>query len=156
MPEAKRILIYAYGNPGRQDDGLGNALVAALEPWLQEKGVNHVEVDSNFQLNIEDAENIRHREVVVFVDASVEDIGAYHFGRVEPSAGRSEFTFHAASPAYILALCKKLYDRHPATYLLQIRGYEWDFREGLSPRAAENLQEALDFLRRKIETGDWN
>jgi hydrogenase maturation protease len=156
LPETKSILIYAYGNPGRRDDGLGNALAAALEPWLAGAGMDHVEVDSNFQLNIEDAENIRDREVVVFVDASIEDIGPYHFGRVEPSEGRPEFTLHAASPAYILALCIKLYDRHPSTYLLRIRGYEWDFREGLSPGAAGNLQAALDFLRRKIETGDWN
>lgn len=155
MPETKSILIYAYGNPGRQDDGLGNALVAALEHWLTAAGMDHVEVDSNFQLNIEDAENIHNREVVVFVDASVENIGAYHLGRVEPSGGRSEFTFHTASPAYILALCKKLYDIEPATYLLQIRGYEWEFREGLSPGAAENLEAALEFLKGKISRGDW-
>ena len=28
------ILIYGYGNPGRQDDGLGPTLVDALETWL--------------------------------------------------------------------------------------------------------------------------
>ena len=117
--------------------------------------MDQVEVDSNFQLNIEDADAIKDRDVVVFVDASVEDIGQYHFGPVEPSEGRSEFTLHAASPAYILALCIRLYKRHPETYLLQIRGYEWEFREELSTRAAENLDAALDFLKRKIKSGNW-
>ena len=149
MPK-KRILIYAYGNPGRQDDGLGNRLVDLLEPWLSENDIDHVELDSNFQLNIEDAENIKDKDVVVFIDASIEDIDQYHFGIVEPSEGRSEFTMHAASPAYILALCIKLYNKHPETYLLQIKGYEWEFQEGLSSRAARNLESAASFLKEKI------
>ena len=149
MPK-KRILIYAYGNPGRQDDGLGNRLVDLLEPWLSENDIDHVELDSNFQLNIEDAENIKDKDVVVFIDASIEDIDQYHFGIVEPSEGRSEFTMHAASPAYILALCIKLYNKHPETYLLQIKGYEWEFQEGLSSKAARNLESAASFLKEKI------
>lgn len=155
MPDKKRILIYAYGNPGRQDDGLGNCLVEKLIPWLSEKGITQVEVDSNFQLNIEDADRIREKDVVVFVDASVEDIPGYKFTPVEPSEGRSEFTLHAASPAYILALCIRLYNRHPETYLLQIRGYEWEFREGLSDEAERNLESALKYLKQKINTGNF-
>jgi hydrogenase maturation protease len=151
----KTILIYAYGNPGRQDDGLGNRLVDALTPWIAEKGYDHVELDSNFQLNIEDADNIREKDVVVFVDASIEDIDGFHLGTVEPSEGRSEFTMHAASPAYILALCIKLYNKHPETYLLQIRGYEWEFMEGLSEKAARNLDSALSFLKEKIKSGNF-
>ena len=121
-----------------------------LEPWLIEKGFEHVEVDSNFQLNIEDADNIREKDVVVFVDASIEDIEDYRLDVVEPSEGRSEFTMHAASPAFILALCIKLYNKHPETYLLQIRGYEWEFEEGLSGKAAKNLDFALICLKSKI------
>lgn len=152
MPTRKSILIYAYGNPGRQDDALGNRLVEEMEPWLKEKGFSHVELESNYQLNIEDADNIRDKDIVVFVDASIEDIEDFHFGMVEPSEGRSEFTLHAASPAYILALCIKLYNKHPETYLLQIRGYEWEFMEGLSDRAAGNLESAMDFLKSRIES----
>ncbi len=155
MPYGKSILIYAYGNPGRQDDSLGNRLVDELEPWITENGYGNVAVDSNFQLNIEDADNIREKDVVVFVDASVEDIDDFHFGTVEPSEGRSEFTMHAASPAYILALCIKLYNKHPETYLLQIRGYEWEFMEGLSDKAARNLESALSFLKEKIISGNF-
>ncbi|MFC2111967.1 hydrogenase maturation protease [Bacteroidota bacterium] len=156
LTENKRsILVYAYGNPGRQDDGLGNCLVDALKPWLDEQGFDHVAVDSNFQLNIEDADNIREKDVVVFVDASIEDIEDYQLDVVEPSEGRSEFTMHAASPAFILALCIKLYNKYPETYLLQIRGYEWEFEEGLSDKAAKNLNSALAFLKSKIQADDF-
>ena len=154
MPK-KNILIYAYGNPGRQDDGLGNCMVDLLEPWLSENGIDNVELDSNFQLNIEDADIIKDKDIVVFIDASIEDIDQYHLGIVEPSEGRSEFTMHAASPAYILALCIKLYNKHPETYLLQIKGYEWEFQEGLSAKAAENLESAIEFIKTKIEDGNF-
>lgn len=149
----RSILIYAYGNPGRQDDGLGNRLVDALESWLEEEEFDHVSLDSNFQLNIEDADNIRDKDIVVFVDASIEDIEDYRLDVVEPSEGRSEFTMHAASPAYILALCIKLYDKFPETYLLQIKGYEWEFMEGLSEEAEKNLNSALSFIKEKIKIG---
>ena len=69
MSPKKRILIYAFGNPGRQDDGLGNRLIEKLEPWLKEKGFDRVATESNYQLNIEDAYTLKDKEVVVFVDA---------------------------------------------------------------------------------------
>ncbi len=146
----KSILIFAYGNPGRQDDGLGNCLVEELQPWISSNGMDNVTLESNYQLNIEDADNIRDKDVVVFVDASIEDIDDYHFGIVETSEGRSEFTMHAASAAYILALCIKLYNKHPETYLLQIRGYEWEFKEVLSKGAQKNLEFALGYIKQKI------
>ena len=155
MPPVKRILIYAFGNPGRQDDGLGNRLVEELETWLGDRDLGNVELESNYQLNIEDADYIRDRDIVVFVDASIEDIEDFHLGRVEPSEGRSEFTMHAASPAYILALCIKLYQKHPETYLLQIRGYEWEFLEKLSSRAEKNLSLALTFIKERILKEDF-
>ena len=153
MNSGKNILVYAYGNPGRQDDGLGNCLVELLKPWLDENGLDNVKLDSNFQLNIEDADNIREKDIVVFVDASIEDIEDFRLDIVEPSEGRSEFSMHSASPAYILALCNKLYNRFPETYLLQIRGYEFEFMEGLSSRATENLERAVSFIKTGISSG---
>lgn len=147
MPDTKRILIYAYGNPGRQDDGLGNRLVENLEEWIHEDGIKNIELESNYQLNIEDADNISDKELVIFVDASVEDIDGIHFSPVEPSEARTEFTTHAASPAFVLALCHKIYNKYPETYLLQIRGYEWEFKEVLSDRAKRNLYKALRFIK---------
>jgi hydrogenase maturation protease len=147
---AERILIYAYGNPGRQDDGLGNRFVEELEKWIIKKNIPAVELESNYQLNIEDSITIAAKDTVIFVDASNEDIEDIHFSVVEPSEGRSEFTTHAASPSFILALCIQLYNKHPKTYLLQIRGYEWAFKEGLSEKAEKNLKKALEFMKEKL------
>lgn len=147
MDDLKRILIYAYGNPGRQDDGLGNRFIEELEKWISENNIRNVELDSNYQLNIEDAVKMSEKDMVIFVDASTEQIEDIHFSPVETSEGRAEFTTHAASPAFILALCNKLYNKHPETYLLQIRGYEWEFKEELSEKAEKNLEKAVEFMK---------
>ncbi len=146
MDIPERILIYAYGNPGRQDDGLGNRFVEELGKWIDDKNIQGIEIECNYQLNIEDSLKVADKDIVIFVDASNEDIEDIHFSVVEPSEGRSEFTTHSASPAFVLALCIRLYDKHPKTYLLQIRGYEWEFKEGLSAKAEKNLQKALEFV----------
>ena len=147
MDVPERILIYAYGNPGRQDDGLGNRFVEELEKWVRDNQISGIEFESNYQLNIEDAANISDKDIVIFADASEEEIEDIHFSVIEPSGGKSEFTTHAASPSFVLALCIQLYNKHPKTFLLQIRGYEWDFKEGLSERAEKNLEKALEFLK---------
>jgi len=147
LPEPKRILIYAYGNPGRQDDGLGNRFVEEMTEWISDDSITNIELESNYQLNIEDAYNISDKGLVIFVDASIEDIDGIHFSPVEPSENRTEFTTHSASPAFVLALCHKLYKKHPETYMLQIRGYEWEFKEVLSDRAKRNLNKATIFIK---------
>ncbi|MDD5507271.1 MAG: hydrogenase maturation protease [Bacteroidales bacterium] len=146
-----KILIYGYGNPGRQDDGLGNAFVEALEKWTGEENACGIELESDYQLNIEDAHTIADKDLVIFVDASVEeDIVDFKLTRVDPSAATIEFTMHAVSAAFILDLCRKLYHREPTTYLLHIRGYAWDFREGVTDEAKRNLEKAFFFIKDQL------
>ena len=73
-----RILIFGYGNPGRQDDGLGVAIAERIEGWARQVSQTNIEVDSNYQLNIEDASNISEHDIVYFVDASKEGKPLFH------------------------------------------------------------------------------
>jgi hydrogenase maturation protease len=141
-----QILIYGYGNPGREDDGLGIELVKRLEEWSIHIGISGLEFDSNYQLNIEDAEAIATKDLVVFVDASTEEIEDFILTEVN---GESEvsFTTHAASPGYIVKLCSDLFGKCPEVFLLHIKGYQWEFREGMSEKAEINLQKAFDFMK---------
>ena len=141
-----QILIYGYGNPGRQDDGLGVALVQQLESWAVERGAVNLAFENNYQLNIEDAEAISHQDLVIFADASEEDIEDFCLTEVD-GQGKLSFTTHAASPGYVVKLCRDLFDETPRVFLLHIKGYAWDFREGLSERAQENLENALAYMK---------
>jgi hydrogenase maturation protease len=141
-----QILIYGYGNPGREDDGLGIAMVKRLEDWSKESGLTGLAFDSNYQLNIEDAEIISDKDLVIFADASTEDIEDFLLTEV---TGESEvsFTTHAASPGYIVKLCEELFGKCPRVLLLHIKGYQWEFKEGLSEKAEYNLQKATEFIK---------
>jgi hydrogenase maturation protease len=141
-----RILVYGYGNPGRQDDGLGIALALKLESWAAENDLSEIRFDNNYQLNIEDAEAISTQDLVIFADASEEDISDFCLSVVD-GTGKMSFTTHAASPAYILKLCQELFQKEPAVLLLHIKGYEWKFKEGLSLRATENLESAFIYMK---------
>jgi hydrogenase maturation protease len=141
-----QILIYGYGNPGRQDDGLGIALTERLAVWVSENQITGVEFDNNYQLNIEDAATIAQKDLVIFADASEEDIEDFCLSQVDGSS-KVSFTTHAASPGYIVQLCKELFQKEPRVLLLHIKGYEWAFQEGLSERARENLGQALAYMQ---------
>ena len=137
----RKILIYGFGNPGRQDDGLGPAIIERLEY----ESIPGIATDCNYQLNIEDAYDVAENDVVVFVDASVNADEPFSFSRIEPSA-EITFTTHSMSPQSVLALCAELYDRKLDAYILGIRGYEWDFEVGLTSKAESNLNDAYRFL----------
>jgi hydrogenase maturation protease len=140
------ILIYGYGNPGRQDDGLGIVLTQKLEKWVSENKISGIDFDSNYQLNIEDAVAITQKDLVIFVDASEEDIEDFCLSKVDGSS-KVSFTTHAASPGYIVQLCRELFQKEPLVLLLHIKGYEWAFQEGLSEQAQENLDQALAYMK---------
>jgi len=144
------ILVYGYGNPGRQDDGLGISLVERLEEWTAQSGLEGVTFENNYQLNIEDAEAISDQDLVIFADASEEEIDGFCFSKVD-GKGKLSFTTHAASPGYIVKLCNELFQKEPCVFLLHIKGYEWEFKEGLSSRSEENLGKALDFIKNVLE-----
>ncbi len=147
----KKVLIYGYGNPGRRDDGLGVKMTEMIEQWAKAHELNQIEVDSNYQLNIEDAEKVAAYDLVIFVDASQEEeLTNFKLSNVEPNEEKVEFTMHAVSPAYIMHLTQKLFQKTPETKLLSIRGYRWEFEEGLSDSALLNLERAFIFLQCKL------
>jgi hydrogenase maturation protease len=144
-----RILVYGYGNPGRQDDGLGIALSETIEKWVRENSIPGVETDSNYQLNIEDAARISDFDLVVFADATREKIKQYACTNLKPSS-KVDFTMHSVSPAFILNLCREVYHKNPSARLLHIKGYKWEFMRDMTPEALQNLEEAAVFLKKEI------
>ncbi len=145
-----QTLFYGYGNPGRRDDGLGVAFVEALEEYVREKNIPDIDFDSNYQLNIEDADTISRYDRVFFCDATTEPIKDFCITEVSPSEARVEFTMHAVSPAFVLNLCRKIYDRSPDTYLIHLKGHDWEFREGPGEKGIKSLEKALTFFKNHL------
>ena len=146
--EIRSVFVLGYGNPGRQDDGLGPRAAEGVGSL----GLSFVTVDTAYQLNIEDAEVISGHDIVVFIDASVSAPEPFSFERVVP-ADSVTFTSHAVSPGSILRLCADHFGPPPEAWVMAIRGYSFEFEEGLTEAARENLEEAAAFLTEFLTHG---
>ncbi len=147
----KKVLILCYGNPGRLDDGLGAAFGQTFEK-VRPRGVD-IEID--YQLNVEDAMAISEYDSVVFVDASVNGQAPFFFSRVKPVPAVS-YTSHSVEPEHLLSLAEEMFGSKAAAYALGIRGYEFNaFGEELSTGAAHNLDLAVDFMKKTILEGNF-
>lgn len=152
MNKLTKVLVYGYGNPGREDDALGNEMVEMIDAWTKEHKILNIETDSNYQLNVEDAEKISAYDVVVFVDATQEAIHEFKFTHLEPSSEKVEFSMHAVSPEYVAHVCNDLFKKTPKVCMLAIKGFSWDFKEGLTDNAKLNLEQAFQYLTRRLES----
>lgn len=143
---SRPLLIYGYGNPGRQDDGIGVALVEQLEAWAKTENISGLAIDANYQLNAEDALSVAQARAVVYVDASQTGPAPFAFRPLTPQK-EIAFSTHAMSPESVLALAAELYDARPPAWILAIRGYEWESNAPPTEQALANLAAARGFLQ---------
>ena len=143
---SRPILVYGYGNPGRQDDGLGPVLVEHLEAWAKAEKISAMAFDSNYQLNAEDALAVAESRAVVFIDASKEGKPPFEFHPLKPQKEIS-FSTHAMAPESVLALAVELYDAKPPAWILTIRGFSWEPNEPPSAAALSHLSAAREYLQ---------
>jgi len=145
-----RVLVYGYGNPGRQDDGLGVRLTSMLEGNVSD----NVTLECNYQLNAEDALAVSDHDIVIFADAAINGEKPFTFTNMHP-AYEVSFTTHAMKPESVLALCREIYNKCPLAFVLAIRGYEWELVEALTEKAERNLHMAHDFLAYFLSGSDY-
>ena len=141
----KKYIIFGIGNYGRRDDGIGWAFLDSLDKNEFKKA----SFEYKYQLQIEDAELISNYDTVIFVDASKNDLmNGYNFYPCKAS-NKHSFSTHALLPETILYLSEHLYDHKPKAYILEIQGYEWELKNGVTKMASENLNKAIDFFNQK-------
>jgi hydrogenase maturation protease len=152
-----RVLVIGYGNPSRQDDGVGLAVVNGLRIRVGQAPLDEGddgfsdlgrELDTLFlqQLSPELAETLVDYEHVVLVDA--------HFGLYPELVHRTELdpqvdaaiVSHHFKPGTLLALARQLYGRAPTAELISVRGYAFDFTPELSPETARGVAEVINDL----------
>ncbi len=145
------ILIIAYGNSLRRDDGAGLILAERLE---QEWSAGQVEVElvSTHQLTPELALDVARAEVtaVVFVDTRVTppekiepEVQVYPLktGSLSPSLG------HHLHPAALLTYAHLLYGKQPPAWMVTVPGVDFGHGEGLSPVTQQALNSVSGLSR---------
>jgi Ni,Fe-hydrogenase maturation factor len=161
----KRILVFGYGNPDRQDDGVAWHVLVALAqrlgwqapatideeftpPSSATNGQTDTSADGNpdlrydLQLTPEFAEIIAGYQRVCFIDAHTGNIpDEINVVEVKGEFQRSPFTHHM-TPATCLAMAQSLYGGSPQAILVSVRGYEFGFVQSLSARTQELADQA--------------
>lgn len=141
------VLVLGYGNPGRQDDGLGCAAAEAIEGL----GLAGVRTSAKYQLAIDDAYEASACAAVIFVDASKTGSEPFSVHPVTPNLEQTFFASHDVRPEFVLGLCRRLYRCSPDACLIGIRGYAFDFGETLTAAAQANLDAAVSYIRHVLQ-----
>lgn len=140
------FLVLGIGNPSRGDDALGSLFIERLEIALEpELRAGHVELLTDFQLQVEHALDLVGRRRVVFVDASVKASPPFEYKPVRAERDASHSS-HAMTPAAVLHAFERVVGEPPPSWVLAIRGERFELGEPLSASAAEHLEFAIDFL----------
>jgi hydrogenase maturation protease len=147
-------LIFTWGNPSRGDDALG----PQIYELLQKETLHDVELLTDFQLQIEHVIDLENRQRVLFVDASISARSPFEFHPVQ-AAQDDSYTTHAMSPQSLLAVYEKVNRQTaPPSFMLSIRGYEFDLGLAVSDKAKVNLSQAISFIKQLVanNTETWN
>jgi hydrogenase maturation protease len=134
-----RVLILAYGNPLRSDDGLAWRAADALQARLR---TPEVEILRLHQLAPELAETVSRAHFVIFVDAACPGGEPGEIRLREIRRGDAELVngfSHIVSPAAVMSLAAKLYGASPRAFSATVTGHNFDHGESLSPAVAAAL-----------------
>jgi hydrogenase maturation protease len=145
-------LVIGYGNGLRGDDGIGPQVAEAVARSVAPPA--GVTVRICHQLVPELADDLRDRQLVVFVDATtrlapgaVATRSLTAADAPAPSAGPD----HRCTPGTLIRLAERLYGARPAAFLVTVGAAAFAHGEGLSPAVAAALPQAVAAVRRLID-----
>jgi hydrogenase maturation protease len=133
-----RILVIAYGNPLRCDDGVAWQAAETIRRQLQ-----WAEVVCVHQLTPELAESVSLAETVIFLDAARDGApGTVHCEVIAPDVRDMRYSHHL-SPRELLLFCRDLYSARPHAFLISMNGQRFGHGEELSAAALRAIPAAL-------------
>lgn len=138
------ILIFGWGNPSRGDDALGPVFIEHMEALIaRHPEWGEIECLTDFQLQVENALDLKDRQRVLFVDASINTPAPCTLHRISGTRDAS-FSTHAISPQSVLQVYTDIEGSEPPPcWLLSIRGEAFELGLPLSAVAQDSLQQAL-------------
>jgi hydrogenase maturation protease len=150
----QNILLIGVGNPYRMDDGVGVLFIEFCKKHIQDhpdiQNMLKIDLFTRYQLTIDEIEPVLHFEKIFIIDAT-KDMQVEHFcsERVKPAI-TGNFTTHLLSPSELLLFVNQLFGRYPEMDVISIRGYQWDYGEGLSAHTEINLSLAFEYFKNII------
>lgn len=142
------MLIVAYGNPLRSDDGLAWRVADALEAEFSSP---QVEILRLHQLTPELAERVSRVGAVIFVDAASAEGGERLPGEIRieeihaEEAGSSVQTrfSHHLTPAVVVAMAAQLYSANARAFSATLTGESFEHGESFSAAVCNSLPQFI-------------
>ena len=148
----RKICIIGYGNPLRRDDGIG----AFVAENLRNAVGRSTRILAFQQLDPIALEEVQETDVIILVDATVEDLDrGIRWKRVRSERLRFSHTTHHMRPADFVGLLDALYHRTPETWVISVKGEDFGHGAGLTKKARERALRACEeigqFLSRETD-----
>ncbi len=155
-------LIIGYGNPLRQDDGVGWYIAQQLLAYTTEGAsqssqstappasptLPNTTVIACHQLSLELAAPVSQANLVIFVDAQASGMaGSVWVEEYLETTGKVGAFSHNVTPTLLLTAAQELYGSRPRGVLLSISGEWWGYGEQFSPA----VQAALPILKSHMQ-----
>jgi hydrogenase maturation protease len=139
------VLIIAYGNPMRCDDGIAWRAADTLAAKISE---SEVEILRLHQLTPELADTVRNFETVIFVDAAScaapqDKPGMIRLEEIRGGTREPARFSHVLSPKKILDLALQLYGANPRAFVVTVTGEDFGHGDSLSATVASALPEMI-------------
>jgi hydrogenase maturation protease len=129
------VLVIAWGDPLREDDGVGWHVLEGLRGLRPRRSLPQMHLRHARQLGPEMAECVSRAAGVVFVDACRDGApGQIRSAPVGPAAGWNPLA-HTLSPQGLLLYAEALYGRAPEAVVVSIAGERFGPGETLSEAA---------------------
>jgi hydrogenase maturation protease len=154
-----RVLLIAYGNCSRRDDGVAFEVLDRLASRLAvgEQDPEFEDVDALagrpavlrlHQLTPDLAKTVARFDVVIFIDAHEDASGwkPVDWRAIEPAYGTG-IVGHHLGPGVVMALCHTLYGAAPRGITLSVLGHDFAFGEALSPATSQLADDAVQQLQ---------
>lgn len=142
-PCPPHLLVIAYGNSLRRDDGAGIALAEQIVAcWQAQKVAVHLRTVTQLAPELAVELAVEGLAAVFFVDAAIlTDQSAIQIQpiQVEPA---TPALGHQCSPATLLLYATLLYQRTPPAWLVTLPGVDFGHGEGFSPTVGRLLTTA--------------
>ena len=147
------VLVFAYGNPLRGDDGVAWRAADALRGKFPE---SEVEIRCLHQLAPEVAETVSRFACVIFVDAASQQGRKPGEIRVEEvgTAGEDEAAgfSHSIPPGALLALTASLYGAKPRAFSVTVTGENFGHGDRLSPAVAAAVPDLIGHIELLVQS----
>jgi hydrogenase maturation protease len=143
------VLVIAWGNPLREDDGVAWHVLEGLRRLRPRPGLPALHLRHAHQLAPEMAECVSKAAGVVFVDARRDGVpGEVRCELVVAAAGSNPLA-HSLSPQGLLVFAEAIFGRAPMAAVISIAGERFGLGEDLSPAVRNAVPRAIRAVLRQ-------